>query len=266
MAKGKIKLNPEVPVNRNPEWITAVQILILVLLMAWIQYAVTAGVINKIFLSSPAQIFETFVSMIKTGELWPHVSITLKEVALGYLIAVVLGVSLGILFVIFPIVEKLFSPFMAAIMAIPKTAIMPLLVVWFGIRFKSKVILVIVFCVFNILFNTVTGAKQTQSNYLKVARVFMATRMQTICKVILPSALPGIFNGLRVTAATAITGVLFAEMQASKLGLGFLINGAQSVLNTPLIFLVIIIVTILSVFFVSMINLFEYFICRRWSR
>ena len=91
-----------------------------------------------------------------------------------------------------------------------------LLILWFGIGFQSKAFLVFLFSVFTILYNTVTGAKECKKEYLKVARVFRANRFQTVFLVIIPAALPSIFNGLKLAAATALTGVLFSEMQSAR--------------------------------------------------
>lgn len=246
-------------------WITAVHLGFIILLLAGVEIAVSNAWVNRVFLASPSQIVDEFLYVVKDNTLWPHLSISLQEVAVGYLISAAAGIGLGVLFVSFPLLEKLLDPLMAALMAIPKTAIMPLLIVWFGIGFKSKVVLVILFCFFNILYNTVTGAKQTRIEHLKVASVFKASRAQTVFKVLLPSALPSIFNGLRITAATAITGVVFAEMAAAKNGLGYLLNESQAVLNTPRLYLVIIIVTVLSVLFVGLVNVIERLVCRRWK-
>lgn len=250
--------------HRQPVWVSAVQAALVLALLAGAQIAVSQGYINRIFLASPTQIVEEFFYMLQSNELWPNLSVSLREVIVGYILSAFFGIAIGVLFVTFPKLEAVFSPFFSAVMAVPKTAIMPLLVVWFGIGFQSKVVMVLLFCMFTILFNTVSGAKQTRAEHLKVARVFKATRTQIVFKVMIPSALPSIFTGLRVTAATAITGVIFAEMTASKMGAGFLLNEAQAVLNTPRLFLVIIIVTILSVLFVGLINLIERILCRRW--
>lgn len=245
--------------------VTITQVAIVVALLVWMEVAVANDWVNRVFMASPSQIVDELIYMLKENTLWPHLSISLQEVVVGYLISVVAGIGLGVLYVSFPLVEKLLDPFVAAAMAVPKTAVMPLLIVWFGIGFKSKVILVFLFCFFNILYNTVTGAKQTRIEHLKLAQVFKASRAQTVFKVLLPSALPSIFNGLRVTAATAITGVVFAEMAAAKNGLGYVLNEAQAVLNTPRLFLVIILVTVLSVLFVALVNLIERLVCRRWT-
>lgn len=250
----------------NPLWIKVSQAAIIAAFLAVIEFVVSKGYINRIFLASPTQIADEFVYMIQRNVLWPHIILTLKEALTGYSISAITGIAIGVLFVTYPKLEMLLAPFFSAVMAVPKTAIMPLLIVWFGIGFKSKVVMVFLFCMFTVLFNTVAGAKQARAEHLKVAKVFKATRTQTVFKVMIPSALPGIFAGLRVTAATAITGVIFAEMTAAKGGAGYLLNESQAVLNTPRLYLVIIIVTVLSVLFVSAVNMAERALCGNWRK
>lgn len=128
------------------------------------------------------------------------------------------------------------------------------------------VVLISLFSVFQILYNTVTGAKQCKVEYLKVARVFEASRVQTVFRIVIPSALPSMFNGFRLAAATALTGVVFSEMQSAKAGLGFLLAEAQQLLNTPRMFLVIILVTLISVCLVKAVTIIEYIFCHKWRR
>lgn len=250
--------------NNQPVWVIIAQLIIIAALLIGAEIVVSRGYVNKIFLASPTQIVKELMYMLKENTLLPQLSITIQEALIGYIVSAITGIVIGVLFVTFSSIETLLSPFFSAVMAVPKTAIMPLLIVWFGIGFKSKVIMVFLFCMFTIMFNTVTGAKETRVEHLKVARVFKATRAQTVFKVMIPSALPSIFTGLRVTAASAITGVIFAEMTASKGGAGYLLNEAQAVLNTPELFLVVIIVTLISVLFVRIVDLTERIICRNW--
>lgn len=138
------------------------------------------------------------------------------------------------------------------------------MILWFGIGFQSKAFLVFLFSVFTILYNTVTGAKECKKEYLKVAKVFKANRSQTVFLVIIPAALPSIFNGLKLAAATALTGVLFSEMQSARAGLGYLLTESQNLLNTPRMFFLIILITLLSVGAVKLIDAIEYAISYRW--
>ena len=185
---------------------------------------------------------------------------------MGYVLAGVVGVALALLWTLFPKTEAYGSVFCSAIMAIPKTAILPILVLWFGIGFQSKVVLIFLFSVFQILYNTLTGAKQCKEEYLKVARVFRASRVQTVFGVILPAALPSMFNGFRIAAATAMTGVVFSEMQSAKGGLGYLLRESQELLNTSRMFFLIILVTLISVLLTKLVTAVEYMICHRWRK
>lgn len=261
------KIKPSIkPGKKKFTFINFLQVLTILAILVYMQVAVDSGSVQKVFLASPSSIVQKGFGIIADGTLLPHLWVTLKELLVGYGIALVIGIVFGLIWVLFPTIEEYMNLFCATIMAIPKTAILPLLILWFGIGFKSKVILIILFSVFTILYNTVTGAKQCKVEYLKVARVFQANRFQTVFKVIIPSALPSIFNGLRLAAATSLTGVVFSEMQAAKAGLGFLLSQAQSLLNTPIIFFIIILVTVISVLLVKFISVIEYAVCHKWSR
>ena len=253
-------------IKKRITWINALQVLTLIGLLVYMQYAVDKGLVLKVFMASPTSIVEKGYQMIIEGTLAPHLILTMQEVTVGYLLSIFVGITVGLLWTLFPKLEAYMNVFCAAIMAVPKTAILPLLILWFGIGFKSKEVLVFLFSVIQILYNTEGGAKQCRVEYLKVARVFEASRLQTVIKVIIPAALPSVFTGLRLAAATALTGVVFSEMQSAKAGLGYLLTQAQSLLNTPVMFFIIILVTLISVLLVKVVTVIEYAICHRWRR
>ena len=252
--------------KRKITLINILQIITVILLLAYMQYAVDSGKISKIFIASPKMIWDDAVKSIKTGVLFPNLILTLQEVFVGYFLAAAAGISVALLWTLFPKVEEYMDVFCQAIMAIPKTAILPLLILWFGIGFQSKVVLIFLFSVFQILYNTVTGAKQTDIKYLKVAKVFQANRLQIVFHIMIPAAIPSLFNGLKLAAATALTGVVFSEMQSAKGGLGYLLSEAQNLLNSARMFFIIILVTVISVLFVQIIHLIEYLICHKWQQ
>ena len=245
-------------------WVTLAQLLTVAALLLWMQWAVDSGRVLTIFVASPTSIVEEGIKIITDGTLWPHLLLTIQEALAGYLSAVVVGIAVGLIWTLFPVSEKYMNVFCSAIMAVPKVAILPLLILWFGIGFQSKAFLVFLFSVFTILYNTVTGAKECKKEYLKVAKVFKANRSQTVFLVIIPAALPSIFNGLKLAAATALTGVLFSEMQSARAGLGYLLTESQNLLNTPRMFFLIILITLLSVGAVKLIDAIEYAISYRW--
>ena len=246
--------------------ITIAQIVFVAALLVYMEVAVRNKWINPVFLAAPTDIFKEGIKIIKDGTLLPHLLISLEEVLSGFALGAVVGIAVGLLWTLFPKVEEFMSAFCSAIMAVPKVAILPLLILWFGIGFKSKLVLIFLFTVFTILFNTVGGAKQVSEEYLKVARVFETGRVGTVFKVVLPFALPSIFTGLKLSAATAMTGVVFAEMQSAKAGIGYLLAESQNFLNTKRLFFLVILVTVMSVLFVKFFKLLEYFTCHKWRK
>lgn len=178
-------------------WVNLAQLLTVAALLLWMQWAVDSGRVLTIFVASPTSIVEEGIKIITDGTLWPHLLLTIQRHGR-------LPVRSGSrycgrsVWTLFPVSEKYMNVFCSAIMAVPKVAILPLLILWFGIGFQSKAFLVFLFSVFTILYNTVTGAKECKKEYLKVARVFRANRFQTVFLVIIPAALPSIFNGLKL--------------------------------------------------------------------
>jgi len=253
-------------IKKKITFINVLQVLTLAALLVYMQVAVSTGAVSKVFLAAPTDIISEGIKIISNGTLLPHFLISVEEILVGYGLAAIVGIGLGIVWTLFPKTEEYGNVFCSAVMAIPKVAILPLLILWFGIGFVSKVVLIFLFSVFTILYNTVTGAKQCKESYLKVASVFEATRFQTVFTVVIPSALPSIFNGLRLAAATAFTGVVFSEMQSAKAGVGYLLSEAQGLLNTSRVFFLIILITVMSVIFVKLITLIEYTVCHKWRR
>ena len=242
----------------------SLQIAAVVGLLGYIEYLVSSGKVGQLYLASPSQIMEAYREMFVTHAIFPHLWTTLQEAMIGFAIALVAGVFFGILIATIEVLERFINPFMAALMAVPKVAIIPMLIIWFGIGLLNKVVLVFMFCFFHIMYNTISGIKQTHENYLKVARVFEASRLQTTFKILLPSALPTLFASIRVGVATALLGALFAEMLASKQGLGHLLSQYSSLYDTPKTFAIIILVTVISVLLVQLVDVLEKKVFLKW--
>ncbi|MDQ1913566.1 ABC transporter permease [Paenibacillus sp. GD4] len=245
--------------------IVTAQLAFLLLFLALVEYLVRADIIGSLYLSKPTQVVIEIVSLFSKGVIFHHLLVTLGEFTAGYVLSAIAGVGTGLFLVLVPRAESFFRPFLSALLAVPKVTIIPLLMLWVGIGLSHKIAIVFLFCFFTIAFNTITGIKQTADNHLKVARVFEATRFQTITKVILPSAAPTIFVSLRVSAATGLVGALFGEMIASKDGLGNLLVQATSTYDTAKAFAIITIVTIVSVLIISVIDLFERRVVLKWK-
>ena len=241
------------------------QIALLLAMLGLLEFAVRQGIVGRLYLSEPTEVLKHIGILFGSGQVYEHIWITLTEFLTGFLLSAVLGIGTGMALVLIRGAEEFFRPFLSALMAIPKVTIIPLLVLWIGMGVTHKVVVVFLFCYFTIAFNTITGIKQTADNHLKVARVLEASRAQTIWKVILPSAAPTIFAGLRVAAATGLVGALFGEMIASQAGLGNMLVQATSLYDTVKAFSIIVIVTVISVFIIWLIDLLEKKVVLRWK-
>lgn len=229
------------------------------------EFVVRQGIVNSLYLSAPTDVFSKIVALLSQSAFYSALYVTLAEFFVGYGLAVVLGIATGLVLVLVKGAEAFFRPYLGALMAVPKVTIIPLMMLWLGIGMPHKIAIVFLFCYFTIAFNTITGVKQAADNHLKVARVFEATPIQTVTKVILPSAVPAIFAGLRVSAATGLVGALFGEMLGSKDGLGNLLVKATSLYDTAQAFALITIVTVVSVLILTFIDLLEKKVFLKWK-
>lgn len=241
------------------------QIALALLLLGAIELVVRMGIVGKLYLSEPTEVVKQIYVLLTHSEIYHHLRVTMQEFFIGYLLAAGLGIATGMFLVLVRHAEDLFRPFLSALMAVPKVTIIPLIMLWMGIGIPHKIAVVFLFCYFTIAFSTITGIKQTADNHLKVARVFQASRWQTIIKVILPSAAPTIFVALRVSAATGIVGALFGEMIASQDGLGNVLVKATSLYDTAQAFAIITIVTVVSVAIIALIDLLEKKVVLKWK-
>ncbi|WP_409344620.1 ABC transporter permease [Paenibacillus sp. MBLB4367] len=241
------------------------QLALLLLFLGICEYVVRQEIVGSLYLSAPTAVVKELGLFFRHEDIYRSLYVTLLEFLIGYLIAAAAGIGLGMALVLIPRAEAFFKPFLSALLAVPKVTIIPLLMLWLGIGMPHKVAIVFLFCFFTIIFNTIAGIKQTAENHLKVARVFEATQLQIVAKVILPSAVPTIFAGLRVAAATGLVGALFGEMLASKEGLGTLLVKATSLYNTAQAFALITVVTVVSVLLIAGIDWLEKKVFLKWK-
>jgi len=245
--------------------ITLLQILTVLFFVGSCEFVVKQEIISDLYLAAPSNVVVTLYQLIVDGVLGRHFYVTVFEFTIGFLAATILGIALGLFMSLSKTAERFFTPFLSGLMAVPTVTIIPLLILWLGIGLLNKIVIVFLFTFFLIVFNTITGVKATLPNHIKVARVFEATKVQLVMKVIIPSAIPSIFAGLRVAAATGLVGALFAEMLASREGLGNLLSLAVQFYDTAQLFAIILVITGLSVLIIAFINFIERNIFTKWK-
>lgn len=199
-------------------WVTT-PVLLLLLIGFWHLYVTTSG-ISKFILPPPLAVWEEWLRLMTNPRGWNHTYWTLYATLAGFFWAIVIGVGLGVLIARIRWLELTLNPFIVATQVIPKVALVPLFVVWFGFGVTSKVIVAAVLAFFPILTNTVLGVKSIDEGHRDVMTSLNATRWQIFKRLELPSALPYIITGLEVGIVLAIIGAIVGEYLGGNLGLG----------------------------------------------
>jgi len=199
------------------------------------------AVANALFLAAPSQIVGAIVRLAATGELGRHVAISAVEFVLGYAIAAVLGIALGLAMASSERAKQALQPWVAGLYATPTIALGPLFILWMGIGIASKVAVVILLVVFPVTINTEAGLRTTSERLIETLRSFGATPRQLFFKLSLPSAMPFILAGLKLGIGRGLIGVVVAELFGSRAGLGQLISQSADSFNMPNLFAAVVV-------------------------
>jgi ABC-type nitrate/sulfonate/bicarbonate transport system permease component len=207
-----------------------------VLLGAW-ELAAEVGWLDVLFSSSPSRVARAVIEFLGSADWYWHVYVSVAEFLFGLVAAVLLGVPIGLLMARRPAVYRTLDPFIMGLNSTPRTALIPLVVLWCGIGIYAKAVVVLLGAVFPIIVTTLAGARATDRVLVRMAQSLMGTERDVFLKVILPSSLPYVLDGIRQGVGRALIGVVVAEMYVSQAGLGNLIMNAAAVLNTDYLIL-----------------------------
>lgn len=191
---------------------------------------------NSLFLATPWQTMVALWKLAASGMLWHHSWVSLQEFMIGFVMAVAIGIPVGLATASSQRAASLINPWVSGIYATPIIALAPLLILWFGLGIWSKVAVVVSLVVFPVIINTEAGLRNTDKQLIEAVRSFGATRAQIFFKVSLPSAIPFILAGLRLGVGRGLIGVVVGELFGAKAGLGFLITQAAEIFNMPQLF------------------------------
>jgi ABC-type nitrate/sulfonate/bicarbonate transport system permease component len=201
--------------------------------------------------------FAAFLEMLKDGSLAKASLITLKPLALGLIVSVAAGVALGTLMGLNRFAEWLGAPVFIIAQSAPLAALIPILTFAYGIGLMSKVLTVCIMAMPVIVLNSLNAVRHTPMSLLEMGRSFQGSRWQLICKIILPSASPMIFAGLRLGCAAGFIGVILAELLITPTGIGDIITYNQSIAEYAKMYAAIAFVIVFSVLFIEVIALIE---------
>jgi len=209
---------------------------VIVFLTIWELVGNVFQLINPMFMSAPSLVFKAAVDLVSSGEIWNDLRISAIELCWGYTLSVAFGIPFGIMVGWYKRASYIFDPFINAMNATPRVALLPLVIIWLGIGVLSKVGIIFLGAVFPILINTRDGVKTTPHNLLTCARSFGASEWMLFKTVVLPSTLPFILTGLRLATGRALVGVMVGELYAATAGIGFMITVAGATFQTDKVF------------------------------
>jgi NitT/TauT family transport system permease protein len=188
--------------------------------------------VNPILLATPTRVWSAFINLIQSGTLGPAFLRAMEVLGVGFAIAAVVGIVVGILMGRSSVARRILNPYVSFFQATPLIALTPLVVIWTGIGFNAEVVITVLLGVWSVIINTEEGVRNTPSTLLDMARVYHAGEMSVVRNVAVPNAVPYIFAGLRIALAKALIGVIIGEMDISLKGLGGLIQNAGDAFQT----------------------------------
>jgi ABC-type nitrate/sulfonate/bicarbonate transport system permease component len=213
--------------------------------------------INPILFTYPSAIAQAFVSLVASGELQSYMTSSLLVLTYASILAIVVGVLLGVVMGRYAIVEWAADVYVSALYSTPMVAVVPLIVLWFGFKIPAKVVIVFSFMVFPVLLNTFEGVRNVDRNLQEVARSFCSSEGQLWRHLIIPSAVPFIVAGIRLAIGRGLVGMIVAEFYTSVTGLGYMIVRYANALETDKLFVPIVVVMLLGVGLMSLAKWIE---------
>jgi NitT/TauT family transport system permease protein len=211
------------------------RIVVGVALVAFWEYA-SGRMIDKLFVSSPSAVSLRLWRWLGDGSLWNHLSITLYATALGFIIGSLVGFVMGLLFGRYRTIADIFDPYITALYSIPKIALAPLFIIWFGIGIESKVAVSASIVFFVVFLNTYAGVRDVNPIYIHATRIMGGNEYHVLRHVMIPSAASWVITGLKVSVPYALVGTVIGEFMSSNRGIGFIIAQATGLFDTTSVF------------------------------
>jgi NitT/TauT family transport system permease protein len=250
------------PIERPLGWdgfkarygITVITIINVTIFFVLWEIVARMGVVSKLLLPPISEVVKVTIEMAESGELWKHLSFSAINFTLGFLIATVTGIPMGLMLGASKKLDIIIGPYIWALFSTPRLALLPLITVALGFGVVSKVFLVFIGAFFIIVINTWAGVKTVDQNLIHAGKVFGANRFQIFSKVIVPFTLPFIIVGLRLGVTRALVVTVVAEMLASSRGMGYVIVRAADAFNSAKLFSMILILVIVSMTLVTLLR------------
>ena len=255
-------VDPAVRRRRREQIVVRVSQAVLCIVVLGLWELTSGGLFDDFWISTPSQIFLALVRLFSGGQLMEALGITMLEVFVGFLFGALIGCVLGLVLGINPLVARVLDPFLLGLYALPRIALLPLFILWFGIGLEMKVVFTALLVFFPIFMNTLSGVRDVDRDLIDVLRVMGARPMETVRKVYIPSALAWVFAGLRISVPFALIGAVVAEMFSSNRGLGYLISLSANQFDTAGLFAALLVTTLVGLILDALVRRIEKYLLR----
>ena len=214
---------------------------VVVALAIW-QWAWSAGKISPLFFTGPSAVVKRFIEEWTMGRLKEDLTYSGSNFVIGVGAAIVAGVITGVVIGWYRRLAMIFEPFLTALYSTPRVALIPLILIWFGIGMWSKVFIVFINAFFPVLINTIGGVRSTDRDLLRAARAYCASDWQIFTTIVVPGAVPFILTGVRQAVALGLIGVVVGEMFGGSQGIGYMVNYGGQTFQTDTVFMGVVII------------------------
>jgi NitT/TauT family transport system permease protein len=250
--------------SRTGHWATVYGLRVLAIAAVAGAWQITAATkaVNPLFIGLPSSIVQSLWDLLHSGFFWTDVGVTLEEVALGFSIGAALGLMVGILFYLVPILYSAFRPLLVGLNTAPRVAFAPLFVLWFGLGEMSKIAMGISIAFFIVFESAYTGLLQPERENVLLARTLGYSRLRQLRLFILPGAVPVIANGLQLALVYTVGAVVVGEFVGGVKGLGVLLDTDVNTFQTNQFFAAMLVLILLTVFIAQAMKAVEYRILR----
>lgn len=243
--------------KRFKRLILLTQISIIILLLIIWELLAKYNIINTFLTSSPSNIFNTMINLIKTNELWNHTFVTIYETILSFGIATIIGLLVATLLWWNEFISKVCDPYLTILNSLPKVALGPLIIIWVGASINSIIFMALMISAIITIINIYNGFISSDKDYITLLKSFHASKKQIFFKAILPSNKANIINSLKINISMSLIGVIMGELLVSKQGLGYLIMYGSQVFNINLVITSVFILGIVSCIMYYLISFIE---------
>jgi ABC-type nitrate/sulfonate/bicarbonate transport system permease component len=216
---------------------------------------------NPIFMTYPTAILRAGTEIVVSGELAKAFLASAIPFSIAMIISIIFGIAIGLAMGLFPLAEYVLDPYVNALNAVPRIALVPLVILWCGLGLPAKVVIIISIAIFPIIINTFAGVRAVQKMLLDIGRAYSATNWQILRKIIMPAAMPFVMTGIRLGIALGIIGMIVAEFFTAIGGLGGIIVEYGNTFQTAKMFVAIATVGLMGVVLTEAVMILE----RRWT-